>query len=136
MVKGEPRGHNTVLPELWALTAASFPACLRTSGWPAPVPCGEKGGQQSLGQEGNGVKAAQWRESSFHLGVTPSILRKRYNMTGGDIGLLPNNSQACAQVTGRTGSGSEACRPWEFHTLVVPGQLWGFLSGWWEHLVG
>uniref|UniRef100_A0A8B9N974 Tripeptidyl-peptidase 1 n=1 Tax=Accipiter nisus TaxID=211598 RepID=A0A8B9N974_9AVES len=35
--------------------------------------------------------------AAFHLGVTPSILRKRYNMTGGDIGLLPNNSQACAQ---------------------------------------
>ncbi|NXU23487.1 TPP1 peptidase, partial [Thalassarche chlororhynchos] len=35
--------------------------------------------------------------AAFHLGVTPSIIRKRYNMTGGDIGLLPNNSQACAQ---------------------------------------
>ncbi|XP_068787101.1 tripeptidyl-peptidase 1 isoform X2 [Struthio camelus] len=34
---------------------------------------------------------------AFHLGVTPFIIRKRYNMTGGDIGLLPNNSQACAQ---------------------------------------
>ncbi|XP_067157348.1 tripeptidyl-peptidase 1 [Apteryx mantelli] len=34
---------------------------------------------------------------AFHLGVTPSVIRKRYNMTGGDIGLLPNNSQACAQ---------------------------------------
>ncbi|NWX39465.1 TPP1 peptidase, partial [Steatornis caripensis] len=35
--------------------------------------------------------------AAFHLGVTPSIIRKRYNMTGGDVGLLPNNSQACAQ---------------------------------------
>ncbi|NXT54871.1 TPP1 peptidase, partial [Pluvianellus socialis] len=35
--------------------------------------------------------------AAFHLGVTPSIIRKRYNMTGGDIGLVPNNSQACAQ---------------------------------------
>ncbi|KAM6144708.1 tripeptidyl-peptidase 1 [Phoenicopterus ruber ruber] len=35
--------------------------------------------------------------AAFHLGVTPSIIRKRYNMTGEDIGLLPNNSQACAQ---------------------------------------
>ncbi|KAM4683271.1 tripeptidyl-peptidase 1 isoform 1-T1 [Amazona ochrocephala] len=35
--------------------------------------------------------------AAFHLGVTPSILRQRYNMTKGDIGLLPNNSQACAQ---------------------------------------
>ena len=43
--------------------------------------------------------------AAFHLGVTPSIIRKRYNMTGGDIGLLPNNSQACAQVTGKAGPG-------------------------------
>ncbi|KAK2517567.1 tripeptidyl-peptidase 1 [Columba guinea] len=35
--------------------------------------------------------------AAFHLGVMPSVIRKRYNMTGGDIGLLPNNSQACAQ---------------------------------------
>ncbi|NXD89005.1 TPP1 peptidase, partial [Halcyon senegalensis] len=35
--------------------------------------------------------------AGFHLGVTPSILRKRYNMTGGDVGVVPNNSQACAQ---------------------------------------
>ncbi|XP_042649385.1 tripeptidyl-peptidase 1 [Tyto alba] len=39
----------------------------------------------------NGARAV------FHLGVTPSVIRKRYNMTGGDVGLLPNNSQACAQ---------------------------------------
>ncbi|KAK2524764.1 tripeptidyl-peptidase 1 isoform X2 [Columba livia] len=35
--------------------------------------------------------------AAFHLGVMPSVIRKRYNMTGGDVGLLPNNSQACAQ---------------------------------------
>ncbi|XP_057268643.1 tripeptidyl-peptidase 1 [Pezoporus wallicus] len=35
--------------------------------------------------------------AAFHLGVTPSILRQRYNMTKEDVGLLPNNSQACAQ---------------------------------------
>ncbi|NXS14465.1 TPP1 peptidase, partial [Neodrepanis coruscans] len=35
--------------------------------------------------------------ASFHLGVTPAILRQRYNMTGVHVGLLPNNSQACAQ---------------------------------------
>ncbi|NXJ99972.1 TPP1 peptidase, partial [Corythaixoides concolor] len=35
--------------------------------------------------------------AAFHLGVMPSVIRKRYNMTGDDIGLLPNNSQACAQ---------------------------------------
>ncbi|NWY35027.1 TPP1 peptidase, partial [Pheucticus melanocephalus] len=39
----------------------------------------------------------QLARASFHLGVTPSVLRQRYNMTGGDVGLLPNNSQACAQ---------------------------------------
>ncbi|XP_066846261.1 tripeptidyl-peptidase 1 [Anser cygnoides] len=37
------------------------------------------------------------QRAAFHLGVTPSVIRKRYNMTGGDVGLLPNNSQACAQ---------------------------------------
>ncbi|XP_031413541.1 LOW QUALITY PROTEIN: tripeptidyl-peptidase 1, partial [Meleagris gallopavo] len=43
------------------------------------------------GMESRGQRAA------FHLGVMPSVIRKRYNMTKGDIGLLPNNSQACAQ---------------------------------------
>ncbi|XP_009080941.1 PREDICTED: tripeptidyl-peptidase 1, partial [Acanthisitta chloris] len=33
----------------------------------------------------------------FHLGVTPSVLRQRYNLTARDVGVLPNNSQACAQ---------------------------------------
>ncbi|XP_030324596.1 tripeptidyl-peptidase 1 isoform X2 [Calypte anna] len=37
------------------------------------------------------------RGVAFHLGVTPSILRKRYNMTAGDVGVVANNSQACAQ---------------------------------------
>uniref|UniRef100_A0A8C5J472 Tripeptidyl-peptidase 1 n=1 Tax=Junco hyemalis TaxID=40217 RepID=A0A8C5J472_JUNHY len=41
--------------------------------------------------------APQLARASFHLGVTPAVLRQRYNMTGGDVGLLPNNSQACAQ---------------------------------------
>ncbi|NWU73274.1 TPP1 peptidase, partial [Pterocles burchelli] len=49
-----------------------------------------------------GDKEAEWRRQDrgpamFHLGVTPAVLRKRYNMTGGDVGLQPNNSQACAQ---------------------------------------
>ncbi|NWH41754.1 TPP1 peptidase, partial [Chloropsis hardwickii] len=39
----------------------------------------------------------QLARASFHLGVTPAVLRQRYNMTAGDVGLLPNNSQACAQ---------------------------------------
>ncbi|XP_030921114.1 tripeptidyl-peptidase 1, partial [Geospiza fortis] len=42
-------------------------------------------------------KEPQPARASFHLGVTPAVLRQRYNMTGGDVGLLPNNSQACAQ---------------------------------------
>ncbi|NXX20838.1 TPP1 peptidase, partial [Podargus strigoides] len=40
---------------------------------------------------------AQGGRAAFHLGVTPAVLRKRYNMTGADVGALPNNSQACAQ---------------------------------------
>ncbi|XP_040282697.1 tripeptidyl-peptidase 1 [Bufo bufo] len=35
--------------------------------------------------------------AEFHLGVTPSILRQRYNLSTSDIGTHPNNSQACAQ---------------------------------------
>ncbi|NWY67696.1 TPP1 peptidase, partial [Erithacus rubecula] len=42
-------------------------------------------------------KDPQLAGASFHLGVTPAVLRQRYNMTGGDVGLLSNNSQACAQ---------------------------------------
>ncbi|XP_068122553.1 tripeptidyl-peptidase 1 [Hyperolius riggenbachi] len=36
-------------------------------------------------------------KAGFHLGVTPYILRQRYNLTTGDVGSHPNNSQACAQ---------------------------------------
>lgn len=35
---------------------------------------------------------------NFHLGVTPSTLRTRYNLTAADIGRAANNSQAVAQV--------------------------------------
>ncbi|XP_061485286.1 tripeptidyl-peptidase 1 isoform X2 [Rhineura floridana] len=35
--------------------------------------------------------------ASFHLGVTPAVIRKRYNLTDGDVGASPNSSQACAQ---------------------------------------
>ncbi|XP_077197130.1 tripeptidyl-peptidase 1 [Paroedura picta] len=35
--------------------------------------------------------------SSFHLGVTPAVIRKRYNLTASDVGAASNNSQACAQ---------------------------------------
>lgn len=36
--------------------------------------------------------------SSFHLGVTPAVLRQRYNLTRVDAGNFSHNSQACAQV--------------------------------------
>lgn len=52
-----------------------------------------RAGQDAAAGQRRGAGAA------FHLGVTPSVLRQRYNMTGADVGLLPNHSQACAQVT-------------------------------------
>uniref|UniRef100_A0ABM5FVG7 Tripeptidyl-peptidase 1 n=1 Tax=Pogona vitticeps TaxID=103695 RepID=A0ABM5FVG7_9SAUR len=36
-------------------------------------------------------------QANFHLGVTPAVIRKRYNLTDGDVGFSPNSSQACAQ---------------------------------------
>lgn len=36
-------------------------------------------------------------KEGFHLGVTPTVLRQRYNLTASDTGSHPNNSQACAQ---------------------------------------
>lgn len=35
---------------------------------------------------------------AFHLGVTPTTLRARYNLTAADIGNGANNSQAVVQV--------------------------------------
>lgn len=80
-------------------------------------------------------KDAQRARASFHLGVTPAVLRQRYNMTGGDVGLLPNNSQACAQVSAAP---SEACVPGQSKGLVMvwgSWDSWVSLSGCWEHLV-
>ncbi|KAG5857478.1 hypothetical protein ANANG_G00019880, partial [Anguilla anguilla] len=37
------------------------------------------------------------READFHLGVTPTVLRSRYNLTEADVGSAENNSQAVAQ---------------------------------------
>uniref|UniRef100_A0A674NNT0 Tripeptidyl peptidase I n=1 Tax=Takifugu rubripes TaxID=31033 RepID=A0A674NNT0_TAKRU len=42
-------------------------------------------------REQNNVKA------KIHLGVTPSVLRARYNLTSADVGQAQNNSQAVAQ---------------------------------------
>ncbi|KAK5916804.1 hypothetical protein CgunFtcFv8_011751 [Champsocephalus gunnari] len=36
-------------------------------------------------------------EAEVHLGVTPAILRARYNLTAADVGTAQNNSQAVAQ---------------------------------------
>ncbi|XP_036398990.1 tripeptidyl-peptidase 1 [Megalops cyprinoides] len=36
-------------------------------------------------------------EVGFHLGVTPTVLRSRYNLTAADVGSAENNSQAVAQ---------------------------------------
>lgn len=37
-------------------------------------------------------------KAGLHLGVTPAILRARYNLTETDVGTAQNNSQAVAQV--------------------------------------
>ncbi|XP_005992751.1 tripeptidyl-peptidase 1 isoform X1 [Latimeria chalumnae] len=37
------------------------------------------------------------RRADLHLGVTPTVLRKQYNLTASDVGSFKNNSQACAQ---------------------------------------
>ncbi|KAM6447800.1 tripeptidyl-peptidase 1 [Liasis olivaceus] len=36
-------------------------------------------------------------QSSLHLGVTPAVLRQRYNLTHADVGTFSQSSQACAQ---------------------------------------
>lgn len=36
--------------------------------------------------------------AGVHLGVTPAVLRARYNLTAADVGAAQNNSQAVAQV--------------------------------------
>uniref|UniRef100_A0A8C6U2A7 Tripeptidyl-peptidase 1 n=1 Tax=Neogobius melanostomus TaxID=47308 RepID=A0A8C6U2A7_9GOBI len=36
-------------------------------------------------------------KAGLHLGVTPSILRQRYNLSASDVGVAANNSQAVAQ---------------------------------------
>uniref|UniRef100_A0A1A7XPN0 Tripeptidyl-peptidase 1 n=1 Tax=Iconisemion striatum TaxID=60296 RepID=A0A1A7XPN0_9TELE len=44
------------------------------------------------------VNRKKWESKrGVHLGVTPSILRERYNMTAADVGSDQNNSQAVAQ---------------------------------------
>uniref|UniRef100_A0A8D3BXG9 Tripeptidyl peptidase I n=1 Tax=Scophthalmus maximus TaxID=52904 RepID=A0A8D3BXG9_SCOMX len=56
------------------------------------------GGLHRLPPKGQGLskKPKQWTEG-VHLGVTPAILRGRYNLTAADVGKAQNNSQAVAQ---------------------------------------
>lgn len=42
-------------------------------------------------------KVGQHRKANVHLGVTPAVVRKRYNLTASDVGSHGNNSQAVAQ---------------------------------------
>ncbi|XP_048047499.1 tripeptidyl-peptidase 1 isoform X1 [Megalobrama amblycephala] len=51
-----------------------------------------KGKDISKGWEG-----ARQAALGFHLGVTPSVIRSRYNLTAKDVGTATNNSQAVAQ---------------------------------------
>ncbi|XP_047466761.1 tripeptidyl-peptidase 1 [Mugil cephalus] len=56
------------------------------------------GGLHRLPPKGQDLrKKEQSSESGVHLGVTPSILRTRYNLTAADVGSARNNSQAVAQ---------------------------------------
>ncbi|OXB54405.1 hypothetical protein ASZ78_013853 [Callipepla squamata] len=79
--------------------------CESTGPWHLLLACGAVGGLHRFPAERSVVSRAWAKEgaesrgqrATFHLGVMPSVLRKRYNMTKEDIGLLPNNSQACAQ---------------------------------------
>ncbi|XP_078090284.1 tripeptidyl-peptidase 1 [Mustelus asterias] len=42
-------------------------------------------------------KTGQPRKAGFHLGVTPTVVRKRYNLTASDVGSHATSSQAVAQ---------------------------------------
>lgn len=47
---------------------------------------------------GKGFEGTQQSGLGYHLGVTPSVVRSRYNLTAKDVGTASNNSQAVAQV--------------------------------------
>ncbi|XP_048393156.1 tripeptidyl-peptidase 1 isoform X1 [Stegostoma tigrinum] len=46
-------------------------------------------------------KTSQNIKAGFHLGVTPAVVRKRYNLTASAVGCHENNSQAVAQFLGQ-----------------------------------
>ncbi|XP_068436410.1 tripeptidyl-peptidase 1 [Clinocottus analis] len=55
------------------------------------------GGLHRLPPKGQDLGKASSNRKRPHLGVTPSILRDRYNLTATDVGTAENNSQAVAQ---------------------------------------
>lgn len=56
------------------------------------------GGLHRLPPKGQDLsKKPQQHKAGLHLGVTPAILRTRYNLTAADVGSTQNNSQAVAQ---------------------------------------
>lgn len=56
------------------------------------------GGLHRLPPKGLDLSKKQKSKAGFHLGVTPAVLRTRYNLTSADVGSVQNNSQAVAQV--------------------------------------
>lgn len=103
-------------------------SCQSTGPWHLVLVCGTVGGLHRFPAERSVVSRAWAKEgmeshgqrAAFHLGVMPSVIRKRYNMTKGDIGLLSNNSQACAQVL--PGAEGEQLAPQSWCTTpMVPG---------------
>uniref|UniRef100_A0A3Q2ZWT5 Tripeptidyl-peptidase 1 n=1 Tax=Kryptolebias marmoratus TaxID=37003 RepID=A0A3Q2ZWT5_KRYMA len=56
------------------------------------------GGLHRLPPKGKDVRKKQTKSGAWvHLGVTPTVLRARYNLTAADVGSAQNNSQAVAQ---------------------------------------
>ncbi|XP_063354221.1 tripeptidyl-peptidase 1 isoform X2 [Pelmatolapia mariae] len=55
------------------------------------------GGLHRLPPKGLDLSKKQTSKAGFHLGVTPAVLRTRYNLTSADVGSVQNNSQAVAQ---------------------------------------
>lgn len=49
-------------------------------------------------QEPSKASSNKRQKPGIHLGVTPAILRARYNLSATDVGAAQNNSQAVAQV--------------------------------------
>lgn len=106
---------------------------------PIPLASAAVGGMYRFPMERKAVSRAgarkdpQLARASFHLGVTPAVLRQRYNMTGGDVGLLPNNSQACAQVTAAQVRG--LCAVTGIGPVRGSWDSWVSLGGCWVSLV-